>query len=104
VTYSDLRVLERQNPPFRAEVIHKMALAVVPGKVGPKNVKMGKRELGCFLAKSRTKWHPNGGQRGVKWGVVTKVRSRKSNFRNATYERPDLGLGTRHWGWNADQL
>ena len=64
------------------------------------NVKMGKRELGAFLAKSSTKWHPKGGQRGGKWGVVTKVRSRKSNCRNATYQRRDWGLGTGHWGWN----
>jgi hypothetical protein len=66
-----------------------MPFARAPGKVGRRNVKMGKRELGAFLVKSRTKWHPKRGQRGGKRGVVTKVRSRKLNFRNATYEKRD---------------
>ena len=64
----DLRFSHPENPLFGVKVIHKMALALAPEQVGRRNVRMGKRKLGCFLAKSRTKWHPKGGQRGGKGG------------------------------------
>jgi hypothetical protein len=55
MTYMDLRLSHPKNPLLGAKVIHKTALALAPWQVGTENVKMGKRELGAFLRKSRGK-------------------------------------------------
>jgi len=74
-----------------------MPLALASGRVDPENVKMGKRALGCFLRKSRTKWHPNGGQRGVKGGSKGGLLQKYADVSPISEMRLMKGE-TWHWG------
>jgi len=97
VTYMDLRFSHPENPPFGVKVIHKMPLPLSPGQVRLENVKMGKRALGAFLAKSSTKWHPKGGQRGGKGGSKGGLLQKSGRVSPISEMRLTSG-GTWDWG------